>query len=268
MRAVVAASGERGVLDGAVRTPSTVDGVVDRLATAIALGEFLPGERLPAERDLAALLGVGRGSVRDALDRLRRRGLVEIHRGRLGGAFVRTDWTDGSAGAVRSTLRPAAADLRALSDLRCLVEGMIARTAAARRGDPDIAAIAEAVERFERAERPAEAHRADAELHRVITLAAGNPYLPELSRQLLGTLTSGIPIEPYTDRGHRQALSEHRLLAEAVIDGRADDAEAIAFRHFQITTDAVRSVLRRGGGAGAPEDNPANPRRGADDAHQ
>jgi GntR family transcriptional regulator len=58
-----------------------------RLSDRIASGGLAPGERLPPERELAAALGVSRMTVRQALDALARRGLVERGVGR--GTFVR-----------------------------------------------------------------------------------------------------------------------------------------------------------------------------------
>jgi GntR family transcriptional regulator len=58
------------------------------LRARISAGELSPGERLPAERDLARALGVSRMTVRQALDALSRRGLVERGVGR--GTFVRS----------------------------------------------------------------------------------------------------------------------------------------------------------------------------------
>ena len=50
------------------RPPVSVGAALaDRIVTAIAVGEFQPGQRLPSERDLAARLGLARSSVRDAL---------------------------------------------------------------------------------------------------------------------------------------------------------------------------------------------------------
>src|SRR5204862_5967386 len=63
------------------------------LVTAIALGEYLPGERLPSERDLAALIGVSRSTIREASGRLLAAGLVDVRRGRQGGIYVRARWT-------------------------------------------------------------------------------------------------------------------------------------------------------------------------------
>ena len=58
------------------------------LADAIRTGRFAPGHRLPPERDLAMRAGVSRMTLRQALDSLERRGLVERRVGRDGGTFV------------------------------------------------------------------------------------------------------------------------------------------------------------------------------------
>jgi GntR family transcriptional repressor for pyruvate dehydrogenase complex len=63
----------------------------DRIAAGlrddILRGRYQPGQRLPAERELASRLSVNRGSVREALKKLEQLGLVEIRRG--DGALVR-----------------------------------------------------------------------------------------------------------------------------------------------------------------------------------
>jgi GntR family transcriptional regulator len=50
--------------------------VADHLAARISAGELAPGYRLPVEKELAETYGVAVGTVRQALDELRRRGLV------------------------------------------------------------------------------------------------------------------------------------------------------------------------------------------------
>ena len=86
-----------------LRRGTAVDEVTDRLLTAVALGAYVPGERLPVERELCAILAVSRSTVRQALARLRAAGVVEVRRGRTGGAYVTSSWTAASAGAVRRT---------------------------------------------------------------------------------------------------------------------------------------------------------------------
>jgi biotin operon repressor len=60
--------------------------IAEQIAQLIASGEFLPGSRLPAERELAASLGVSRASVREAIISLEIGGLVEVRVGT--GIFV------------------------------------------------------------------------------------------------------------------------------------------------------------------------------------
>lgn len=62
--------------------------IVDLIKERVFSGEYRPGERLPAERDLAHALGVGRLAVREAYRALELIGIVEIRKGNKGGAFI------------------------------------------------------------------------------------------------------------------------------------------------------------------------------------
>jgi len=80
-------------IDPADRTPLH-EQVASEIRRAIADGQAKPGERLPAARDLAAVLGVNNNTVLRALRGLRDDGLVEFRRGRgvtvCGGAVNRS----------------------------------------------------------------------------------------------------------------------------------------------------------------------------------
>ncbi len=62
--------------------------IVAQVEQAIAEGRLAPGDRLPAERELAADHGVSRMTVRQALQTLESRGLLRRAIGRSGGSFV------------------------------------------------------------------------------------------------------------------------------------------------------------------------------------
>ena len=62
--------------------------IEDWLAGEITVGRLVPGDRLPAEQDLAAWFGVSRMTLRHALGELARRGLLTKAVGRRGGTFV------------------------------------------------------------------------------------------------------------------------------------------------------------------------------------
>jgi DNA-binding FadR family transcriptional regulator len=234
-----------GVLLSKLETPAAGAVLADRIMTAIALGEFTPGQRLPSERDLAAQLGVSRTTVRDALARVVASGLLEVRRGRSGGAFVRHPWTADSARAVRATIGPRWDELQSTFDMRLLVEALVARTAAERRDKSDTTEIRAALKQYEQAGSLAVAQAADVRLHHAIAKAAKNPRLLAVREQLLSEITFGFAVEPFTAEVYARALPQHRELAAAVADGQPDTAWEIGRQHFSITEDELRAVLVR-----------------------
>lgn len=229
-----------------VRPSSAADEVTDRLVTAIAVGAFLPGERLPVERELCQLLGVSRSTVREALRRLRAAQLVEIRQGRSGGAYVRSRWTGASGESVRRTLQPRLPELELLFDLRARVEEMVGRAAAERRSPADIRALQAALTAFTAAEEPTEEHCRDSALHDAVLDATGNSHLAALSRDLLARTTLGFPVEPYLREVFGRVVHEHTELVQAVVAGEVERAGRIARKHFAMSAETLHQALARG----------------------
>ena len=219
--------------------------IADRIVTAIALGEFVPDQRLPTERELATMLEVSRTTVREAVQRLHASGFVTTRRGRGGGTFVRTDRGPDADGMIARTLMPAWADLTQLLDFRLLVEQLIARTAAERRDERDINAIRKAVQAYAEAGDRDASRLADHALHRAIALATHNARLVDMSAQTRREVSLGFNAEPYTPQVRRRALHQHPSLAEAVIEGNADAAARLAAEHFSLTEEMLRELHAR-----------------------
>lgn len=66
-----------------------VEDISLQIEAAIMNRDFLPGEKLPSERELQLQFGTGRGVVREALKILKQKDLLEIKKGSRGGAFVK-----------------------------------------------------------------------------------------------------------------------------------------------------------------------------------
>lgn len=227
-----------------VKLRSAAEHVADRLVTAIALGEFVPGQRLPTERDLASTLGLSRTTVREAIQRLSALGYVEVRRGRSGGAFVLTGTGPGSDDMIRRTLLPEWSDLERLLDFRQLIEPLIARTAAERRRTPDVVQIREALSGYLEAGNDREASRAaDQAVHAAIATATRNPYLANLSAQVRREISLGFGAEPYSPKIRAAAIRDHTRLAETVIAGDQAAASRIASRHFRLTETVLRDLV-------------------------
>ncbi|THB78183.1 MAG: FadR family transcriptional regulator [Desulfobacteraceae bacterium] len=63
--------------------------VADQIESAILNGGIQPGNRLSSERDLQTQFEVGRGAIREALQALKQKGIIEIRKGVKGGAYVK-----------------------------------------------------------------------------------------------------------------------------------------------------------------------------------
>ena len=252
-----AAPPARGLL-APVTIRTTGEVIAERFVTAIALGQFVPGQRLPAERELAGMLNVSRATVREAIARLAESGYVTVRRGRAGGTFVAVGWGPDAEEMIRRTLNPEWQELELLLDFRQLVEQQIARTAAIRREDTDILAIRRALSDYEHAGDDRDSsHLADLALHRAIATATQNPHLRDLSLSVRHDISFGFEAEPYSPEVRRRALHQHPELAQAVIDGNPERAAELAAEHFSLTESMLRElharvILRARGSGSAP----------------
>ena len=229
-----------------VKLRSGGEHVANRLVTAIALGEFVPGQRLPSERDLATTLGVSRTTVREAIQRLAALGYVDVRRGRMGGAYVLEGMGPEANEMIRRTLLPEWSNLEGLFDFRQLVEPLIARTAAERVAPENEKEIRTALGGYVAAGDDREASRAaDQAVHAAVAKATGNPYLASLSGQIRRQISLGFGAEPYSREIRARAVKDHTALAEAVIAGKGAAAGRIAARHFRLTEDVLRELVTR-----------------------
>jgi len=237
---------EPSELPGLVRA-TMAGSVAERLITAVAVGAYSPGERLPPERELAARLGVSRVTVRQALQQVGELGLVESRRGRGGGTFVTAvSWREVAPEQARRTLEVELPRLRELFDYRCLVEGTIARAAAERRTEEQAGELRAALEEFRQAgDDMARARALDRRLHGLVCAAAGNQHLVSLSAHLTVAATLGFGAEPYDPDFFVQALHEHEELIAAVVQGEAERAQQVARAHFALTYVTMERSLER-----------------------
>ena len=198
--------------------------IAEQLRGLIAGGEFLPGSRLPAERDLAKQLGVSRPSVREALIALEVEGWVEVRTG--SGVYVleRPGHLNGSAVKVPPTEWGPLELIRA----RRVIEGEIASLAAtqAKRKHLDgiRAALAFMREDADRGVAPLAGDRA---FHTAIAEACDNVVLLETVQTFWdarrGPLFERLGDYFETVPSWRMAIAEHEAILEAI---RAHDGAA------------------------------------------
>ena len=149
--------------------------VVNQLRRAIHLGDYLPGDRLPSERDIAGRLDVSRETVRDAIRVLEAEGYVVSRRGATGGHAV-TALSEPAARTL-ARLRADRGSIVQLMDFRRANECLAARLAAERRTGTDLERIARTVKELRTAGDIPRFRKADASFHLAVALASRNPYV-------------------------------------------------------------------------------------------
>ncbi len=147
-------------------------GIAVQLRRQIETGELPPGEQLPGHRGLAARFDVSLSTIREAISMLVSDGLITTRAGR--GTFVTVDQP------VHSRVGPPLlrAEVEELVEARVMIEAQLARLAAERASDEQIAALRDAVEHMHEASAsPALYPDADVEFHLALAAAANNRYL-------------------------------------------------------------------------------------------
>jgi DNA-binding FadR family transcriptional regulator len=222
-----------------VRAGNAFEETVERLLQAIRLGVAVPGERLPAERELATRLGVSRVTLREAIRSLQQAGYVESRRGRYGGTFV----NEVLPLPQPTSDRGSGADLADALTLRQVLEAGAAEAAASRSlGQDDRrnlrARLAECV-----AADVGEYRRRDSRLHLAIAEATGSASLTAAVadvRMRTNELLDAIPLlEPNLAHSNEQ----HERIVTAILDGDADAARREMAEHLSGTAALLRGFL-------------------------
>lgn len=223
--------------------------VADALLGQIVDGEFLPGEPLPPEPVLAQQQDVSRLTLREAIGILRQKGIVEIRRGR--GTYVRerSDWSPLDPHVLSVYARDTAGELASMERLleaRRVVEVGVAALAARRRKRSDLAVMAEALSRMQRAALDVDEFvAADLDFHDALMAAAGNPVLGAMFAPLRELLHAHRVASSGDQRDRAQALRLHGEILAAITDRDQEGARRAMAEHLRLTELGVRRAHRR-----------------------
>jgi GntR family transcriptional repressor for pyruvate dehydrogenase complex len=113
--------------------------VTAQIRQMIMSGHLKAGHRLPAERDLAAQLGVARSSIREALRALEIAGLVKLYKGGAGGAFITSRSGEVVVTALQDMFHIGTITPQQLTDARLWIEAIVVKVAIERLTEADLA---------------------------------------------------------------------------------------------------------------------------------
>jgi GntR family transcriptional repressor for pyruvate dehydrogenase complex len=222
--------------------------IAEQIVEAIRTTPLHPGDRLPPEADLAHQLGVGRTSVREALQKLQTLGIVEVIRGR--GAFVREPSSDDDAerGFAKWTNEHAVA-IEDLIEARIAIETSTAGLAAVRATDEQKRAIAELNDAHRDAGRRrdlADMVATDERFHSLIAEASDNPLLAKINSMLSPEVTSFRRMTLAVPRVAERSAAAHELIVKAISKTQPDAARAAMIDHLWALYEDVEGAASSG----------------------
>ena len=162
------------------RNRRTFEEVADQLREMLVSGKLKPGDRLPAERELSGQLGVSRSALREALRTLEHAGMLELRKGKTGGAFVTSGGTQAMSDRMRDLLHLGNISISELTEARAWIEETVVRVACERATEEDFQALEQNVREAEalfKQGRYVEKSDVNIDFHNILARATRNPVL-------------------------------------------------------------------------------------------
>ncbi|WP_373785638.1 transcriptional regulator LldR [Delftia acidovorans] len=232
------------------------DQVVEKLLALVQASGVQPGQRLPAERQLAAELGVSRTSVREAIQKLTSQGVLVARRG--DGTYLQepapaaepADW-------LKDAMRPLAGLMESDShyrydvlETRHALETSTAWLAAQRATERDkdhIQRCFEVMIQHQQSGHAELAARADAQFHLAIAEASHNLVLVQVMHSLFTVVLSTVERNRHdmfrlsAPQTLQELTVQHQSLMQSILDGDPQRARECIGEHLEH----VRTTIQR-----------------------
>ncbi|NHC05744.1 GntR family transcriptional regulator [Azonexus fungiphilus] len=232
-----------------VQVPRISDAVASTLERRILEGSLKPGDRLPAERELAIELGVSRPSLREAIQKLASKGMLQSRQG--GGTFVTAaleksffdPWQDmmGSYPNLREDML----------EFRRMLEGQAAEWAAERATDADLQRLEQAYTALQASfgnDDTEKRSAADIAFHQAIGDASHNVLIGHLSAALLRLMHDNIRLNlgelKSVPAAGKLLMSQHAAIHAAIAERKPQAARAAAETHIDFVRETLAQTLR------------------------
>ena len=227
---------------------STSQAIAHRLEQMVADGDFIPGQKMPSERQLAERLGVSRSMVREGIKELQGKGIVETRHGQ--GSFIvgivpEIEQQD----PLMQLFNQHARTLYDLLEVREQLEGQAAGLAAERGKQKDMYQITKAFEALEAGD-PLYDAGLDYRFHRAIYEASHNPVLIHVLNSLKGLTLKSVETSVHNlsqrEEFRRQIDKHHRQIYKAVINRQPARAQKAAMAHVRHVSESLRLLEQEG----------------------
>lgn len=204
-----------------VQTRRVFEEICAQIRERIAAGVLKPGDRLPAEREMAAGFQVSRPAVREALRSLENAGVVRLAKGAHGGAFILPPSPAMLTRSMQDLMNLGAVELADLAEARIAVNEQVLKLACERRTDEDLAALEKTLRVLDTSEDMGERANAGARFFTLLARATHNAALELLVESLTQIMRQAMAGRPARSRPELQPLRRRLLRSLHARDAQA-----------------------------------------------
>jgi len=227
-----------------IDTPTRGVAVLDALVEMIERAGLQVGDKLPPEVALATALGVGRSTIREALNRWEGLGIIRRRRG--DGTYL-TAQVQSSRGPLPTMIRLEGEAILRMLEVRRVLETGTVRRAALLANAPQREAISRLCDRLLAIVDAGEPYReADAAFHGAICDATGNPMFGQILSRLDQALERSQESPFSRNAFGLRSFPLHRDLCDAIVAGDPDRAESAINAIIDSVAGEIRQIIDTG----------------------
>jgi DNA-binding FadR family transcriptional regulator len=227
------------------RQPKTSERIARDIASHIVDNQLAPGTMLPTERDMIESMGVGRTTLREALRLLETRGVITIKSGPRGGPVVRRPRAADLGEALTLIMEFEQSSLGDVFEARVALEPTLARLAAARITDQQVAELQASVDAMMGDLVNHDVFLAENQrFHSLIADVAGNVVLTVFTETLKTVADGALAGVRYTPNRRRAVAAAHQGIVDAL---KAKDPVAAGSAMTRHLDEAGRYWTRKYG---------------------
>lgn len=218
--------------DTTIRKERISDQIKTILKQAILDGRFKPGDKFPPEIEIAQQYNVSKVSAREALREMESEGLIEKRRGIFGGSFVAEPGSEKMVDVVINSYLFGGITAADLAEFRRILEPGLARLAAQRRTEDDLAAMESCIADVEASIKRKKPDQTRAlSFHLLIANACNNPFISGLMEALVNVFQQVLAKTPDLKTAKKD-IEYNKLFLECIRKRDGERAEKAMADHF------------------------------------
>lgn len=231
-----------------IRSYKISEEIVYQIKSLIKEGKLLPGEKLPPERTLADSLGVGRSSLREAINILETLGFVEIRKRQ--GIFIRSVSSPIMSDPLIQILEEDESKLYELYELRKDIESASTYMAAKLRTKADLATMREFLKRMERDVQKSRLSLSDdVAFHLAIARSTHNFLRVHILKNILDLADDymGLIVQKLNEEKTNNYLvvEQHKKIFQAIQKGDQEGARTLMYDHLTWVEEKWKSFKEK-----------------------